>query len=602
MDFLKTTDNLINNYYTASWKSSLPFPNCVLCHKDTSFADESQNGTHTLDLFEYCGNRSYYDWVIRFDPNVYPVPPDLSLAFCKETLTGWRLIQTITLMMARSGQGNFNSNGGKAAWNGQRREIICSRYRVFQKKKVTEDDSSESIPFRDITFRNNQQRQKPIAKKCTTTSLPVDRADKCSCRLMIGVDADSYYIFCGFGNAVHCNHPKVDPSETVTKKRHISLECIETIREFAFCKTTVGSAMLATSFKHDARLSRRQCAHIMTSTGMKAAFQDVDNDKDSTNWTAPEQMFHLFKKKKIFFGMLYHSKDIIESELPRWEAKQRQKRTLLGKSTAGENIPPPPLTTQVAALSKETTSTALLNETASRGNTTHSGISIPSKGACIFETFLPTDDGNDNDSPTIPTILEDQAPLDLADKCRQDFEATDDQDIVLSLVWATPKMRQAFRAYPEVLFIDGTHKTNNEKYPLFTVGIRDADFKVNVVLRAFCPNERAWMFEWFFNEAIPSILGINACKQVKIIITDGDSQETKGLDNAIRRGVFGGAQRRRCGWHIIHQGCKNILFKRFISGNNKSEALKRVVNNMKAWIQESLMKEVEDEREYTMYV
>ena len=540
-----------------------------------------------MDLFEFCGNNLYRDWVIRFDPNAYRVPPDLSLAF-EHTSDGWKLLQTITLSLANRGQGNFVSNGSKSAWKGQRREIICSRYKVFQQKKESlKEGDDESAPFRDLTFRNNQKKPKTATKKCTTTSLPVDRADKCTCRLMIGVDATTYFIFCSFGNAFHCNHPMVDPSGIVTKKRHISVDCIDTIKEYYYCKTTVGSAMLASSFKHNARLSRRQCAHIMTSEGMKEAFQDIHTGQASPTWTAPEEMFHLFKAKKIFFGMLYHCKSMIESELPRWEAKQRQKKALLQKSTTNtsENVLP-----------------LLTDNAVSTDNAPGTDTTITSKGVCIFETFLPMDDSGKNAPTTIPTILEDQAPLDLADKCRNDFEVTDDQDIVLSMVWATPEMRQDFRAYPEVLFIDGTHKTNNEKYPLFTVGIRDANFKVKIVLRAFCPNERAWMFEWFFNEAIPSILGASACKRVQTIITDGDSQETKGLDNAIRNGVYGGAKRRRCGWHIIHQGCKNILFKKYICGNNKSDKLKEVVNNVKAWIQESLMKGVEDEREYKMYV
>ena len=534
------------------------------------------------------------------------------------TSDGWKLLQTITLSLANSSQGNFVSNGSKSVWKGQRREIICARYKVFSRKKAIEGDLADSAPFRDITFRNNPYQKKKVAKKCTTTSLPVDRADKCSCRLMIGVDSNSYFIFCSFGNSLHCNHPMVHPSETVTKKRHVSLDCIDTIREFAFCKTTVGSALLASSFKHDARLSRRQCAHIMTTEGMKAAFQDVELGETSTVWTAPEEMYHLFKKKKIFFGMLYHRKDIIESERPGWNARRLKKTTDL-ESLNDENLLP---TAQIAAVSTTTSSTgevvpsdgiigselATIDAVAVVSTATAStGEAMPtdgiidnasaSKGVCIFETFLPKDD---NDDPTVPKVLDDDAPLDLANKCRQDFEARDDQDIVLSLVWATPEMRRLFRAYPEVLFIDGTHKTNNEKYPLFTVGIRDANFKVRIVLRAFCPNERGWMFDWFFSEAIPSILGANACKRVKTIITDGDSQETKGLDKAIGNGVYGSAIRRRCGWHIIHQGCKNILLGRYITSRNISEDLKVVISNVKAWIQESLMKEIEDAREYEM--
>ena len=99
----------------------------------------------------------------------------------------------------------------------------------------------------------------------------------------------------------------------VTKKRHILLDCIDTIREFAFCKTTVGSALLTSSFELDARLSRRQCAHIMATEGMKAAFQDVEIGETST---APEEMYHLFKKKKKFSECFITAKTSLSRNIP----------------------------------------------------------------------------------------------------------------------------------------------------------------------------------------------------------------------------------------------------------------------------------------------
>jgi hypothetical protein len=55
----------------------------------------------------------------------------------------------------------------------------------------------------------------------------------------------------------------------------------------------------------------------------------------------------------------------------------------------------------------------------------------------------------------------------------------------------------------------------------------------------------------------------------------------------------GNAIRRRCGWHIVQQGCKNIPFQKFITGADKNDETKDVVSRIKVWIQESLMKEVE---------
>jgi hypothetical protein len=133
---------------------------------------------------------------------------------------------------------------------------------------------------------------------------------------------------------------------------------------------------------------------------------------------------------------------------------------------------------------------------------------------------------------------------------RQATNVKKTQDVTLAIVWSLPHCRQLFAAYPEVLFIDGTHGTNSEGRPLITVGIRDGFLNVKIVFRAFVPNERAWTFQWLFCDAMPYIFGHDSCKKVKLIITDGDSTEFGQLDEAIGKGIYGEARRRRCGWQM----------------------------------------------------
>jgi hypothetical protein len=97
-----------------------------------------------------------------------------------------------------------------------------------------------------------------------------------------------------------------------------------------------------------------------------------------------------------------------------------------------------------------------------------------------------------------------------------------------------------------------------------------------------------------------SILRIYHRRRVCTILTDGDSQETAELDAAILMGVYGNAVRRRCGWHILHQGIKNILYQKYITGEDKNDETKEVVENITVWIQNLLMKTVENEEEYNM--
>jgi hypothetical protein len=193
-----------------------------------------------------------------------------------------------------------------------------------------------------------------------------------------------------------------------------------------------------------------------------------------------------------------------------------------------------------------------------------------------------------------PGLLGDDM-MKYARESRISVNADDAQDVLLAIVWVLPQGKQLFRAYPEVMFIDGTHKTNNENRPLITMGIKDCSGKMQIIVRAFVPNERAWLFRWLFHIATPSLLGHVACESVQLQITDGDSQEISQLDQAMNT-VFKNSLRRRCGWHIVEKG-----WDRNVAGLGRSQGAKHIEAVVKQWIY-SLMKEVETEVEYSMCV
>ena len=182
--------------------------------------------------------------------------------------------------------------------------------------------------------------------------------------------------------------------------------------------------------------------------------------------------------------------------------------------------------------------------------------------------------------------------VEYAKSSRESVNASDDQDVLIALVWMLPSGKRFFKAFPEVIFIDGTHKTNRENRPLFTMGLKDMDGRMNVVVRVWAPNERAWMFRWLLQTALPTLVGKQTCNRICMFITDGDSQEYTQLDAAIAV-VFRSALRRRCGWHLI-QGLDNA---QILCGKDKEK--KRILEAVKDWMY-SLMKEIETKEEYMM--
>ena len=136
---------------------------------------------------------------------------------------------------------------------------------------------------------------------------------------------------------------------------------------------------------------------------------------------------------------------------------------------------------------------------------------------------------------------------------RRSRRVDDSQDLLLAFAWVLPEERQQFSLYPFVAHIDGTNSTNKESRPLVTVTGRDALGQQFTVLRAFLPNNQAWVFKWLFQTVFPTLLGMDALARIAVFITDGDSQETSQLDNAIDQ-LFPQAFRVRCIWHAVDRG------------------------------------------------
>jgi hypothetical protein len=176
--------------------------------------------------------------------------------------------------------------------------------------------------------------------------------------------------------------------------------------------------------------------------------------------------------------------------------------------------------------------------------------------------------------------------------------ASDEQDVLVALVWATLEGKRFFQAFPEQVSVDGTHKTNDEGWELITFSLQDMNGNQEVVIRCWAPNNRAWLFRWLFQTAVPSLIGREACGRVRLVITDGDSQECEQMDAAIDT-VFKGAKRRRCGWHIVDRGIIRILGSFRGRDDRKRPEIDALMKVIKGWLY-SHMKEVETVTEYKL--
>ncbi len=138
-----------------------------------------------------------------------------------------------------------------------------------------------------------------------------------------------------------------------------------------------------------------------------------------------------------------------------------------------------------------------------------------------------------------------------------------------------------FLRFPEVLFMDSTHKSNNESRPLLLICGRDSDGTSFVIIRVFMPNETQAFYRWVFLEALPKMLGVNNLQKVVLTLTDGDSQEFNALDEAIFR-YFPNALRGRCGHHLIEKSYeKHGPSKKQLADETVGSA---IVGEIKRWV------------------
>ena len=65
-----------------------------------------------------------------------------------------------------------------------------------------------------------------------------------------------------------------------------------------------------------------------------------------------------------------------------------------------------------------------------------------------------------------------------------------DQKYMIAFAWINPKELYLLEAFPEVIMIDTTEKSNNERRPLLTAGGNDLNGIMFLFLRVFMPNQK----------------------------------------------------------------------------------------------------------------
>jgi hypothetical protein len=534
-----------------------------------------------------------WDALIAF-PVVLPVLPGMpaTLSYCNNLLEytkskykgqkvyfcqskyplhdGWEVLKN-DLESAALEQGSaIISNGGGTGKARNSKKLICKCGRVYQ-RGLTDKDKVKT--FRNGSLHSDRKNSRgPNGKRMPrrTSSMRPDNANSvCRMSFTIKWDKNGYYLYCGYGNIKHTNHVKLAGKHMTFPKRLVADAERDVVESIGAAKALHAVARNV-HFQRTGRLLSHSQVRYMHNMAEKITMA-LSVDGSSINIDAlsdSERMFEHFKLHGVNYSLLYNH---VPTELA-------------SNSTS---------TSCQATVDNNSLTSCLL------GMTDGESVSLTSPSSLVSETHNVNDWLGSSTAVKLPP-KENEDMLRFANEHRDSYKLENSQKLMIGCAWIHPKEKRLFQLFPEVVHVDSTADTNKEGRPLLTMTGRDSSGKHFTILRVFLPNERAFVFRWLFRLVLPSLLGTKWTKRIKVIITDGDSQETSQLDIAIAL-LFPDVLRVRCGWHIVDRGWKRKCpgYQLVdVCNRNKFEVVTKIIKSwLYSWMQPW---QCETEKEYNI--
>jgi hypothetical protein len=189
------------------------------------------------------------------------------------------------------------------------------------------------------------------------------------------------------------------------------------------------------------------------------------------------------------------------------------------------------------------------------------------------------------------------------DQKRSREELSDDQPLLLAVLWATAEERALFEKYPNVVKIDTTFGTNKNGLPLVVLSGKTSNNETFTIARGNLPNERAFVFKWLFEDALPALFPSKLLGRVQLIISDGDSQEIVQISAAVSPGgSLEFALRLQCVFHIVDRSWKSKVYNQDVKQMelNKNRFYEPIRKLLMHWIYSWCTASCETKEEYLL--
>ena len=508
-----------------TWSATLPFD------KVEGF------GGATIDLFDFTCSKAHKRVTCRtppkviFDRALFPATKDGVSALTKE-------IKTIGMIH------------GTVLVNSKDPLILsCQRCRTHKshKKKRTAgeamddegetddiefDDDGVKVGMRECHFHRDNSHRRAGGKKLSksrSTALPLEREETCKVCLRFGMtvekeEKDSFiFLKQGCGSSKHTGHPRVMSGDLHLKKRHLDVSTQQLIRDGGRAAVGGGSLRNLVLTNQQSLVSRGTMARIRM---IPACLEEESSQEKSTATHLIEWLCEKAQDEEVNLRHCFLSTKQQHVNHHKHAKGRPPKEGRMPLKQVQENLTYVDVlqsTHNTAGAAAETGGTPPA-ATAAGAEATEELAMDPELGKCA------------------------KSALD----CQSELRIEQTTKVLLGAAWTDEDGFRQFLRFPEVLFCDTTHKTNNEARPLLLVCGRDQNGNAFIVVRIFMPNETAAFFCWVFLKCLPTLLGKENLSRAKLLITDGDSAEFEAVEESIFA-HFSQAIRGRCCHHVVQK-------------------------------------------------
>ena len=370
--------------------------------------------------------------------------------------------------------------------------------------KLSSTNNSRKNDARPMGHKNMKRR--------TMIQRPIEKSNQCNARMTIFCNNHCFFLQI-YKSVQHTNHSKIIPS---SKKARLSEKNEEDTETMTMATTKSSSIAMGVRMKTGVQMTRQEAKNIQIQINN---CNDMNRNQENVSFSpnsaeAVRDCLHNFGCQVL---ILRNKKEVMNASQESYSSKKKNSIT---NRTDDEQQDQSKITME--HLSSSSPSTSLSESLKNHSNDIDVSHIIGKSDRVNLDKWIDTVQVRNNDGKSL-----------------------------ICLAWQSVSQHKIANSFHLNLNIDATHKTCKiGNLSMLTITTKDSFGKTYVILRMWIPNQKVWMFRYVFLHVIPTMIGLDYCKKIRAITSDGDIHLIKVIEEAVDK-IFVNAVRIPCSWHIV---------------------------------------------------